>query len=343
VRASRVRSLVASLLALALAAPAAGAEPVKVQIGYIPILAASPLLIIDAEHWAQAEGLDLKLVRFDSGPAAIQALAAGKIDVMYGGVAAVVMARASGVPVSVIANSAVEELAVVARGPLAQLARGRSAKDAVDAFVAEKGRKVKIATQPAGSVPDTILKHWLQKMAQIDPAKVEILGMGIDKTEQALLAGAVDAATIREPAITIVRSRDPQAAVLAAGSEMFPDQPGTVVAARSAFLKHHAEAATKLVALHLRADRIIAEDKARASAAAQEYLGKGLIEPAITEKAMASPSSKFLADPHAVVGAVDRLQSFEKELGVVSETVPMSAVFDFTFYDAARTSQAAQR
>ncbi len=325
----------ALLLVAAVMGGAARAEPVQVQIGYIPILAATPLLVIDAEGWAAKEGLTLKLIRFESGPAAIQAMAAGKIDVMYAGVAPVVVARGSGADIVVVANAAVEELALIARGDLAAAAKGRSGKEAIDKLFADKGRKIRIATQPGGSVPDTILRYWLQKVAKVDPAKVEVLGMGIDKTQQALLAGAVDAAMVREPAITIVRQQDPQAVVLSAGNDMFPGQPGTVVAARQAFLNEHHEAAATLVRLHLRAMDLIAQDRPRAARAAQEYLGKGLVEPAITERALSSLSSKFVGDPHLIVEPVERLQAFEKELGVVSETVPTAQVFDFSLYNAA--------
>jgi NitT/TauT family transport system substrate-binding protein len=116
---------------------------------------------------------------------------------------------------------------------------------------------------------------------------------------------------------------------------MFPDQPGTVVAARRAFLKDHPDAAAKLVKLHLRAIQLIAADRGRAARDAQEYIGKGLIELSTTERALASPSSKFAADPRAIMEACDRLQAFQKETGVIATTVPVADVFDLTFYDAA--------
>ena len=41
--------------------------------------------------------------------------------------------------------------------------------------------------------------------AKVDPALVEIVPMGIEKTQQALMAGALDAATIRERAASLRR------------------------------------------------------------------------------------------------------------------------------------------
>lgn len=315
------------------------------EIGYNPALASSPLFVLDQEGWAKASGLDLHLTRFDGGPSAIQGLVAGRIDVMYGGIGAVLVARAKGADVAVVAASAVDEMALLAQGRLAQLSKGRSPAEAIDAFVAMTGRKVKISTQPPGSVPDTVLNYWLRNVAHIDPAKVEVISMGIEKTEQALLAGAVDAAVVREPVITLFLENFPKAAVLAWGGDMFPNQPGTVVAARGAFLRAHPDAVRALVGLHVRAIRMIADNSPRAAFDALQYVGKGLIDPQVMERAMVSPSSKFMADPHAIVDAVRIMQDFQKERGLVDTTIPMSAVFDDRFVDAAldRPQQQAER
>ena len=330
----RLLPLFAVLLAIVGVSPASQAgSPVRVEIGYIPILAAAPLLIVDAEGWAKDAGLELKLTRFESGPAAIQALSAGRVDVIYAGIGPVLVARGNGIDVSVIANSAVEELALVGRGDLAGFAKGHSGKEAIEAFFAKTGRKIKIATQPPGSVPDTVLRHWLVKVAKIDLTKVDLVSMGIEKTQQALLAGAVDAAMLREPNITVTRDMDRQTAVLAQGGEMFPNQPGTAVVAYGGFLKAHPEAAAALVRLHLRASELIARDNARAAKDALDYIGKGLIEQATTERAMAA--SKFVADPHVIVAATEQMLGFQREQGTLDTAVPVETVFNFSFYDGA--------
>ena len=71
---------------------AQGLTPVR--IGYVPVIGASALYVADRAGWAREAGLDLKLVRFDSGPAAIQALSSGTLDMLAIGVAPVAVARA---------------------------------------------------------------------------------------------------------------------------------------------------------------------------------------------------------------------------------------------------------
>lgn len=332
---TRLAALVVA--AAALATPARAADPVKLEVGYIPILAAAPLFVMQGEGWSKQDGIELKLTRFESGPAAIQALAAGQIDVMYAGVAPVIVARSKGVDVSVIANSAVEENAMVGRGTLAKLTKDKPPAEAFKAFAEANGRKVKVGTQPPGSVPDTITKHWLFKVAKIDPAHVEIVPMGIEKTQQALLAGALDAAAIREPTITIVRKADPAIALLALGGETFPNQPGTVVAARGEVLRKHEEAMKRFVALHVRAVDLVNKDAKRAAALSNEHLGKGLVEPEVLEEALKSPATKITADPHAIVAPVKAMQAYQVEIGTAEpSTAPVEDAFDFRFYDAAK-------
>lgn len=339
----RLIRLLAVLIAGLLAVRAAWADPVHVEVGYSPTLATTPIMIIDREGWARDEGLHLRMTRFDGGTAAVQGLVAGKIDVMYGGVGSVLVARAKGVDVSVVASSAVNEMALLAQGELAVLSRGRTAAQAIDAFAAEKGRKIRISTQPPGSVPDTVLHYWLDKVAHIDASKIETISMGLEESQQALLAGAVDAAMIREPVITLFLENFPKAAVLAWGGEMFPGQPGTVVAVRGAFLREHPDAVAALIRLHLRATDLIAADSRHAARDALQYVGKGLIDPQVMERAMVSPSSKFVADPHAIAQAVGLMQAFQQERGLVDAVLLPAAVFDFRFFDAAQSGSQLQQ
>ncbi|MCG5241710.1 ABC transporter substrate-binding protein [Azospirillum doebereinerae] len=327
----------AAFVSVATLAPGASraADPVKLEIGYIPILAAAPLFIIDGQGWAKDAGITLKLTRFESGPHAIQAMAAGQIDLLYAGVAPVLVARTKGVDVSVIANSAVEEMVVAARGPFAKAVGTTPTADTFKKFAADNGRKAKIGTQPPGSVPDTVLKHWLFKVVKVNPADVELVPMGIEKTQQALLAGALDAATIREPTVTVTQQMDPSVALLATGAQMFPDQPGTVVSARGEVLKKNPEAIGALIKAHLRAVELIAKDPAGASKIVNEYLGKGLLEPSTLEAAFRGPGSKFVADPHGVVPAVENMMNYAKEIGSADGVIPVAEAFDFRFYDAA--------
>ena len=310
-------------------APAARAgEPIR--IGYIPVLGSSALFVLEGEGWARQQGLDLRLIRFQAGTEAIQALSTGRIDAYVAGVLPLLVARSHGVDVRVVATGAVDELALVARGPLAVRARTDAPMDfaaRVAAFTRSEGRKPRIAAQPIGSVPDTLLRYWLSRTAHVDPSAVDIVGVDIDAAQQALLAGAVDAAVLREPALTIVRHRLPGSAILAPGGALMPDQPGSVLAVLDPDAPDRATWIARLVALFGRATTLLATRPAEAAPFVQRYLGNGILSPAIISEALAAPDTRFVNDIGRIIGPTRTLQGFEVSLGVVKRPTAVDTLF----------------
>ncbi len=303
-----------------------------VKIGYIPVLGSAQLFVIDGKGWAKEEGLDLQLIRFQAGTQAIQALAAGQLDAYLAGVLPLLVARSKGVDVKVIAAAAIEELQLVGRGPLLAAAEGVDFKTAVAKFTAAQGRKPKLAAQPQGSVPDTLLRYWLQAENGIDPQTVDITGLDIDATQQAFLAGQVDAAVLREPALTVVRDRLPASKVLVTGRQFMPDQPGSVLAIYQLGMPKAAEIAEKLLRLHLRATELIKTHPEEATPFILKALGAGILTEAQINRAIAGSISSFVTDPAQIVDSVAKLQDFEVKLGIVKNATPVADLFDLAFY-----------
>lgn len=333
------RLLLALSATLALATPAWA--QVKLEVGYIPVTGVSQIFIIANEGWDKQAGLDLHITRFDSGPAMIQALASGKLDVLYAGVTPMIVARTSDIGVQVLAATATEEIALVGRGAYAdELAKAKGdPRVAIAAFNKSQGRRLKVSTQPAGSVPDTVVRYWLGEVAKIPAAEVEVLGMGIDKTQQALLAKAVDVAAIREPVITIVRDLDPEVKIVATGGEVFPGQPGSVLAVRTEARARNPEAIDKLVALHVRATKLLQSEPKKAAPAVHKFLSDGLTSLDTIERALAAPTSKFVADPAVIRGSVQKMQDFQVAQGTLPKALDLNLLFDEGPYKKAAASQ----
>ena len=322
------RAVVAA--SLALAAPAF-AQSVPVRVGVIPVLGASQLFVVD--NLKLAPGLDLKFTTFESGPVMIQALASGSIDIYVAGVAPLGVARSKGIDVRVLTATAVEEMTVAAGPKLAPyFANGAKPADAFKKFKADTGKAARLATQPPGSVPHTTLAYWLNNATKTYKADVEIVPMGIDATQQALLAGAVDGATIREPTDTIVTQRDPRIKIVALGGEMFPDQPGTVVAVAGAFVAKNPQGVQALVDAVVKATEIIKTDPKRAAPAIEAALGKGIVDTDTIVKALASPASKFIADPRTIMDATKKMQTYQVSIGTLDQDVPLDGLFDPSFF-----------
>ena len=307
------------------------------RVGFIPILGAAPLHVADREGWAREQGLAFNFVQFESGPNMIQALASGTLDVYLAGVSPLVVAHAKGVGVKVVLSTAVEEMTVVAGVKLqSYFTSGRTAAAAFAAFKTEQGRPAKLATQPAGSVPNTTLQHWLWEMGKVAQGDVEIVPMGIDATQQALLTGAVDGATIREPAVTIVLQRLPQAKIVALGGEMFPNQPGTVLAVTQKLIDQSPDVVQKITAVGIRALDAMAREPARVVASIEAALGKGLVEQSVLQTALTSPASKFVSDPRLIVEATIKMQAYQVKLGTLDKEYPVDSLFDPSFYIRAK-------
>jgi NitT/TauT family transport system substrate-binding protein len=307
------------------------------RVGIIPILGASPVIVLDKEGWAKQAGLDLKITTFESGPLMIQALASGTLDVYVAGVAPLGVARSKGIDVRVVAATAVEEMTVAAGPKLAPYFKeGVKAADALKAYRAATGKAARFATQPPGSVPHTTLVHWLQEVTKSDKADYEIVPMGIDATQNALLSGAVDGATIREPTDTIVQQRNKAIKIVALGGEMFTDQPGTVLAVSGDFMKKNPQGVQALVDGVVRAIDLIHNDPKKAAPGIEAALGKGLIDTDTIVAALKSPASKFAANPMQIVDATKKMQAFQVSIGTLDKDVPLEGLFDPSFYEKAK-------
>jgi NitT/TauT family transport system substrate-binding protein len=330
-----LRIFVSLFFALIAVAPAA-AQTVPVRIGFIPVLGTAQIFVADHEGWLKDALLDVRFIPFESGPNMIQALASGKLEIYVAGVAPLAVARSKGIDVKVVATTAIEEMTVVAGPKLAAFfKRGVEPAEAFRAFAHDTGKPAKLATQPPGSVPHTTLNHWLFEVAKVAPADVQIITMGIDATQQAVLAGAVEGATLREPAVTIVRSRDPGSKIVALGADMFINQPGTVVAVQGAFLAAHPVEVQKLVAAVVKATDQIKADPSVAIPAVEATLGKGLVSKDLILAALRSPASKFTADPDLIVESTRLMQAYQVKLGTLDKEYPLAGLFDDRFYKKA--------
>ena len=266
----------------------------------------------------------------------IQALASGTLDIYVAGVAPLGVARSKGIDVRVVTSTAVEEMTVAAGPKLSPFFKdGVAPAKALADFRAATGKAARFATQPPGSVPHTTLVHWLTQTIKADKADYEVLPMGIDATQQALLAGAADGAAIREPTDTIVQARNPNIKIVALGGEMFEHQPGTVVAVSGAFLAKNPDGVQKLVNALVKEKMVLTFFTQLVAPYVEAALGKGIIDLATIEKALASPASKFTADPRVIVDATAKMQAYQVSIGTLDKDVPLDGLFDPSFYEKA--------
>jgi NitT/TauT family transport system substrate-binding protein len=331
------RVFVAGTAGLALPALArsagAGGSAVTARVGFIPIVGAAPVFVADRQGWAREGGLNLAFTAFESGPNMIQALASGTIDVYAAGFAPLGVARARGVDVKVVASTAVGENVFVASPRLAaHFQPGIPQAEAFRRYRLATGRPARLATQPPGSVPNATLQFWLWEQIRADRADAEIVTMGIDATQQAVMADAVEGATIREPALTIVQKRNPAIRLVAVGDELFPGQPGSVVAVSGQFLSRHADKVQVLVNAVVRAGTVLRSDPDSVAADVAYHLAKGIVDNATIAASLKSPASQFETDPRRIIAPAKAMQDYQVKLGALREAAPLDALFEPGFF-----------
>jgi NitT/TauT family transport system substrate-binding protein len=305
------------------------------RVGYIPVMGVAQIFVADGEGWTKQAGIPLIPAAFESGPNMIQALSSGTLDVYVAGLAPLLVARSKGIDVRVVAATVVEEMGFAASASFAPFFEGHTAAEAFKAFHEKTGRRAKLATQPIGSGPHTTLNYWLWEVVKADKADVEIVEMGIDATQRAILTGAVEGGSIREPALTIVVKQNPKIKLIATGADMFPNFPGVVVAVLGSFADRNPTAVDSLVRVIVRATALLKDDPKRAVAHVGAAFGKGLVPDDILLQAIKSPQTQFTSDPRRIVEATARLQDYQVKLGALDKAAPLDGLFAIPVYDRA--------
>jgi NitT/TauT family transport system substrate-binding protein len=336
------RMVLAMAGSLALTRPGYAQAPTTLRIGYVPVIGASALFVMAGDGSARKAGLDLKLSKFDSGPNAIQAFASGTLDILAIGVAPVAVARSRGLDASVVAAAAVGGSAFVA-GPALAKTFTDTVNDPATAFAAFRaatGRRAKLGTLPPGGVPTVALHHWLWKVGKVDPADVEIVQMGIEVVQQAMLTGAIDGGTLLEPSATLVPERDPRIKRIVNSPQMFPDIPGVVLAASGGLIRDQRAVAERFVGLFLRANEWVKAEPAKAARFVTAALGGGLVSEETIARALVSPAVRFVSGPAAIREATEQLLVYQVELGDFLKAPSLDGLFDQSLYDhAAKSAQ----
>ncbi|WP_432696593.1 ABC transporter substrate-binding protein [Marinobacterium sp. YM272] len=310
----------------------------SLEVGYMPIIPVSQsFVVLEGDALEHAGVSDPDLIKFQNGPAIVQALLAGQLDVAYMGIGPAMVARAKGADIKVVASNIVEQISLISLGELAPYFADGEAATAFQRFKADKGRKAVITTFPQGSVPETVLQYWLRNQLGLSEQQIgdniDIIYQGAAQVQQSLMTGAVDGAAILEPIVSIVLDRKEEAKVVAAGSEMFPNQPGAVLAVREHLINDRPELVKALVKAHIDATEQLRNQPEQVASAVGKYVGGGRLPADIVLKALQRSGHQFEANPNAIVDGTLTMRDFQAELGTLKAQVNLDELFDTRFYD----------
>lgn len=341
---SLLRRLTVAAALLAAAVAPAVAQTTKLEVGYVPVIGASPLFVLDGAGWAKEAGLSLSTVKFESGPNAIQGAASGRLDALVIGIAPLAVARGRGIDLVIVATISRGGSGLVATGKLQQAfdEAGGDAAKAFAAFRAKNGRPAKIGTLPAGAGPSVALTYWLRKVANVPASDVDLAFMGIDAVQQAVLVDGIDGGTVLEPSLSAVLSRAPNLKVVATEATMFPDAQGVGVAVSGKLARENPQAVETLVRLILRGTLEVQKNPQGAADHVQKVLGGGLLPKEVVLRALTSPTISWSNDPRQAAEPTQRMLAWQVESGDMPKAPAIDGLFDARYYERAVAAGAAK-
>lgn len=305
--------LVASTTACATAGPAGRADAGRttLRLGYSPNVTHAPALVgIRSGRFAAAlgPGVALEPVTFNAGPAAVEALFAGSVDVAFIGPSPAVNAfeKSGGAAIRVVAGSTSGGASLVVR-------------DGIDG--PDDLRGTTLATPQIGGTQDVALRSWIRRhhlRADVDGGgDVSIVSQSNPSTLDSFRRGQIDGAWVPEPwATRLVRQ---------GGAKVLVDERSlwrggrwatTVVVVRTQFLREHrAEVAALLTGLVATVDSLRSDPAAaRATTGRQIEAVTGKQIPAAVLDA-AWQHLDFTVDP--LMGSLRRMAADATSVGLL--------------------------
>jgi NitT/TauT family transport system substrate-binding protein len=238
-----------------------------------------------------------------------------------------------GIPSTITAANIENAMQILATDEFATLWDEHGA-DAFAEFERQKGRKFTFGTFPPGSVPDILLRYWLDQELGLDPeSDVNITGLaGATAVQQALLAGEVDGTSIMEPVPTIIQQKGAPFQSIAWAGDFMPGQPAAVTLMHDRLREDNSDVATEFVRQHRKATEVAQDEPDRAAEHAASFIDS--LDESTAQTAMDSKASAFVSDPHAIEKHAVTFSNYASRLGKTDSKLSKSELFDFGVYDS---------
>jgi len=304
----------------------------SVTVAYVSIYPNMQHYVMEQEGFYESVSADVSIERFSSGPSVVKAFASGDVDVALFGITPAMVLVDKGNDAGVLAANSRNGFKIMGTTELADRYEQEGAA-AFGRFEEEHGRKVRFGAPPDGSVPDIVLRYWIQE--DLDVGEMETV---IDKSKvppakavQTIQSGDIDATIIQEPFATIIGEED-GFEELAWSGNILDNHPVTVLFANQQVLDD-SEVAGSLVEQHVAATEFTADSPDAAASHAASVIGSGVSED-LAKAAMDSNASEFISDPHAITDQAATMGEFVTNVGNIEEPVATEDLFAFEPYDA---------
>ena len=307
----------------------------EIRVAYMPIYPDMQYFVMQEEGYFEELGVSVDGTVFSDGPSIVQASATGDFDVMMFGIVPAMIVVDKGIPAKIAAANIENAMQILATDEFAGMYDEHGA-DAFAEFEERKGRKFAFGTYPPGSVPDILLRYWLESELDLTPGEdVEITALGgAGPVRQALLSEQVDGTSIMEPIPTIAAENGAPYRSIAWAGDFMPGQPAAVTLMHDRLRSENREVAREFVRRHRQATRFTESDPDTAARHASTVIGPDALPVETARKAMDSKASAFVSDPHVIADGAEVFSEYAAREGKTSEALSNEALFDFDLYDS---------
>nr|WP_273740798.1 ABC transporter substrate-binding protein [Natrinema soli] len=300
-------------------------------VAYVPIYPNMQHYVMEQESHYDEIPADVTIERFSSGPNVVKAFASGDVDVALFGITPAMVLVDKGTDAGILAANSRNGFKIMATTELVDLYE-QEGPDAFEHFEQEHGRKIRFGAPPDGSVPDIVLRYWIQEDLDIGEMDAVINKSKVPpaKAVQTIQSGDIDATIIQEPFATIIGQND-GFTELAWSGKILENHPVTVLFANQQVIDD-SDVSQSLVEQHIAATEFTADSPDAAAADAASVIGSGVSED-LAKAAMDSQASDFLSDPHAITDQAATMGEFVANVGNIEEPIAAENLFAFDPYD----------
>ncbi|GAA0522700.1 NitT/TauT family transport system substrate-binding protein [Halorubrum aquaticum] len=303
----------------------------ELTVAHMPIYPDLQWYVMEAEGYFEDVDAEVTGEEFTDGPAIVQAFGGGDIDVAMFGIVPAMIVIDRGIPAQVTAANVREPMGIMAESSFHDTFEAEGA-GAFETWATEHGRPFRFGTFPQGSVPDVLLRYWLQDVG-VDPETndaVEIIEIGgASAVWQAIANDEIDGTSIMEPVPTIADAEDSSVAMLRTAAEVLPGQPAAVTLMSDEV--RESPLAAQFLEGHVRATEFIDEEPDATARHVEEGIGMPADR---ARRALDSPLSNFVTDPAEITDATPVFAEFAANNGQIDERLTNDGIFDLEVYDS---------
>jgi NitT/TauT family transport system substrate-binding protein len=297
------------------------AAPVKtLVIGYQPSTHQMAEITAMSKGWWQQDLAPLGVENvsdkvFPSGPPEMAAMQAGELDIAYVGAAPVLTALATGLDAKIVAGVNTQGSDLVVRNDL-------------DYKGPQSLNGTTIATFPAGSIQDTILRDWLKKNNLTPDKDVIIKAMTGGDAITAITAGKVDAVFLPTPSPSTIVNQGTGKIVVHSG-EMYPNHTCCVLVVSGKLIREHPEIVRQILKTN---DKAVAYNEQNLDDAAVIYATKTGANLTDVQSSLKEWDGSWASDPNVIINPVLDYAKIQYDLGYIKKPLTKDDLFDLTFY-----------